>query len=324
MDNRRLYEDSIPSVYYLQVKPTIPAYSVVDHLSAYDQFLFDIIRVVTRSEYEMIGGSSHGILVYTVESAIQQAEEKNSMLITFFRFPSISKISVQVMHTIKSIQVGKNDSITLEFQTMGTLPISALEEEFRSLDTEAIPACDWKDSSPPIQQLVQCIAALNERYTPIVYEGPFSDKLLQSTFKTLLIHRITIPFDKLIRSVSFLSLHPSIIHIDVQTRYSVPPSISLPSSRHLREYNSQERMTSREYNSQERMTSREYNSQERMTSREYNSQERMTSRDDAAPLYRHGIHILFPPFPPSFTTTRRRPTHRPLRHGCGSKQLFLP
>lgn len=102
------------------------------------------------------------------------------MLATFFRFPSISKISVQVMHTLQSIQTEKCDSLTLEFQTMGSLPLSALEEEFRVLDAEDIPSCDLAEASPPIQQLVQCIATLSDRYTPVSYEGPSPDRLLQS------------------------------------------------------------------------------------------------------------------------------------------------
>lgn len=39
MDNRRLDEDPIPSIYYLQVKSTIPAYSVVDRLRSHDPSL---------------------------------------------------------------------------------------------------------------------------------------------------------------------------------------------------------------------------------------------------------------------------------------------
>ena len=139
-----------------------------------------MIRGVNCSEYELIGGNSHGILVYTVESVILHAEEENPMLATFFRFPSISKISVQVMHTLQSIQTEKCDSLTLEFQTMGSLPLSALEEEFRVLHAEDIPSCDLAEASPPIQQLVQCIATLSDRYTPVSYEGPSPDRLLQS------------------------------------------------------------------------------------------------------------------------------------------------
>ena len=163
------------------------------------------------------------------------------MLATFFRFPSISKISVQVMHTLQSIQTEKCDSLTLEFQTMGSLPLSALEEEFRVLDAEDIPSCDLAEASPPIQQLVQCIATLSDRYTPVSVRGSVPPTDFSSPNpQTLFIPRITIPCDKLIRSVSFLSLHPSIIRIDMQTRYTVPPAIS-PSSRHLRDYGAQER-----------------------------------------------------------------------------------
>ena len=66
----------------------------------------------------MVGGSSHAILAYTTSSVLISLTEANKGIITFFPFPAISKITVQLMNTITEPITGQH-VITLSIQLMG-------------------------------------------------------------------------------------------------------------------------------------------------------------------------------------------------------------
>lgn len=85
----------------------------------------------------MVGGSSHAILVYTTSSVLISLTEANRGIITFFQFPAISKISVQLMNTI-SESITNQRTITLSIQLMGSsFPISEWQLHLATLLSES-------------------------------------------------------------------------------------------------------------------------------------------------------------------------------------------
>ena len=85
----------------------------------------------------MVGGSSHAILVYTTSSVLISLTEANRGIITFFQFPAISKISIQLMNTISEPIVDQR-VITLSIKLMGSsFPISEWQWQLATLLSES-------------------------------------------------------------------------------------------------------------------------------------------------------------------------------------------
>ena len=85
----------------------------------------------------MVGGSGHAILAYTTSSALISLTEANRGIITFFQFPAISKISVQLMNTISEPMLN-NQTVTLSIQLMGlSFSISEWPSQLATLLSES-------------------------------------------------------------------------------------------------------------------------------------------------------------------------------------------
>lgn len=69
----------------------------------------------------MVGGSSHAILTYTTPSLLSSLSESRSEIISFFPFPPISKITIQLMNTLLHCNT-ESDVITLSIQLMDNSP----------------------------------------------------------------------------------------------------------------------------------------------------------------------------------------------------------
>ena len=250
--------------------------------------------------------------MFTRESVILQAEEEDSMLETFFRFPPISKISVQVIHTLQNVDSLQCQEMTLEVQTMGSISPQSIEDDLQA--SLAAQSASCKSSSiTPVEQLAQCIASLRPKFSSLSVSTALKEKLFLCVSGSRFTRRVTVPCAELIFSVSFLAYHPSVIRIDVQTQYSVPHLVSPSSfSRVLRDVGVHEERVLRDVNAERvlrdvnaKETTLHNNAKEttlhntnspfksKMRSlHTYKSQERMSTRDDVAPLYKHSIHIL--------------------------------
>ena len=163
--------------------------------------------------------------MFTRESVIAQAEEEESMLETFFRFPPISKISVQVVHALQNVDSLQCQEMTLEVQAMGSISPQSIEDDLHASLAAQSASCK-ASSITPVEQLAQCIASLHPQFSA---SASLKEKLFLLLFLFSITRRVTVPCTELIFSVSFLAHHPSVIRIDVQTQYTVPHSIS-PSS----------------------------------------------------------------------------------------------
>lgn len=110
------------------------------------------------SEAEMVGGNSHSIIVYTTISLLNSLLSENSGVITFFRFPPISKITVQL---INSIQEQSPDPVVLGIRCMGKED-SLLQWERQLTNLLAAPL--EKNEGSPVEQMLQMIEyiALNQ------------------------------------------------------------------------------------------------------------------------------------------------------------------
>ena len=223
------------------------------------------------------------------------------MLETFFRFPPISKISVQVVHTLQNVDSLQCQEMTLEVQAMGSVSPQSIEDDLQA--SLAAQSASCKSSSiTPVEQLAQCIASLRPKFSSFSASTAIKEKLFLCVSLSCFTCRVTVPCAELIFSVSFLAYHPSVIRIDVQTQYSVPHLVS-PSSfsrvlrdvnaeRVLRDVNAKETAL---HNNAKETTLHNTNSPFKSKMRSlhtYKSQERMSTRDDVAPLYKHSIHIL--------------------------------
>ena len=223
------------------------------------------------------------------------------MLETFFRFPPISKISVQVVHTLQNVESLQCQEMTLEVQAMGSISPQSIEDDLQA--SLAAQSASCKSSSiTPVEQLAQCIASLRPKFSSFSASTAIKEKLFLCVSLSCFTCRVTVPCAELIFSVSFLAYHPSVIRIDVQTQYSVPHLVS-PSSfsrvlrdvnaeRVLRDVNAKETAL---HNNAKETTLHNTNSPFKSKMRSlhtYKSQERMSTRDDVAPLYKHSIHIL--------------------------------
>lgn len=250
--------------------------------------------------------------MFTRESVILQAEEEDSMLETFFRFPPISKISVQVIHTLQNVDSLQCQEMTLEVQAMGSISPQSIEDDLQA--SLAVQSASCKSSSiTPVEQLAQCIASLRPKFSSLSVSTALKEKLFLCVSGSRFTRRVTVPCAELIFSVSFLAYHPSVIRIDVQTQYSVPHLVSPSSfSRVLRDVGVDEERVLRDVNAERvlrdvnaKETTLHNNAKEttlhntnspfksKMRSlHTYKSQERMSTRDDVAPLYKHSIHIL--------------------------------
>lgn len=245
--------------------------------------------------------------MFTRESVILQAEEEDSMLETFFRFPPISKISVQVIHTLQNVNSLQCQEMTLEVQAMGSISPQSIEDDLQA--SLAAQSASCKSSSiTPVEQLAQCIASLRPKFSSLSVSTALKEKLFLCVSGSRFTRRVTVPCAELIFSVSFLAYHPSVIRIDVQTQYSVPHLVSPSSfSRVLRDVGVHEERVLRDvgvhserilHNSNtntKKTTLHNTNSPFKSKMRSlhtYKSQERMSTRDDVAPLYKHSIHIL--------------------------------
>lgn len=250
--------------------------------------------------------------MFTRESVILQAEEEDSMLETFFRFPPISKISVQVIHTLQNVDSLQCQEMTLEVQAMGSISPQSIEDDLQA--SLAAQSASCKSSSiTPVEQLAQCIASLRPKFSSLSVSTALKEKLFLCVSGSRFTRRVTVPCAELIFSVSFLAYHPSVIRIDVQTQYSVPHLVSPSSfSRVLRDVGVHEERVLRDVNAERvlrdvnaKETTLHNNAKEttlhntnspfksKMRSlHTYKSQERMSTRDDVAPLYKHSIHIL--------------------------------
>lgn len=241
--------------------------------------------------------------MFTRESVILQAEEEDSMLETFFRFPPISKISVQVIHTLQNVDSLQCQEMTLEVQAMGSISPQSIEDDLQA--SLAAQSASCKSSSiTPVEQLAQCIASLRPKFSSLSVSTALKEKLFLCVSGSRFTRRVTVPCAELIFSVSFLAYHPSVIRIDVQTQYSVPHLVSpssfsrvlrdvgVHSERILHNSNTNTKETALHNNAKE-TTLHNTNFKSKMRSlHTYKSQERMSTRDDVAPLYKHSIHIL--------------------------------
>lgn len=234
------------------------------------------------------------------------------MLETFFRFPPISKISVQVIHTLQNVDSLQCQEMTLEVQAMGSISPQSIEDDLQA--SLAAQSASCKSSSiTPVEQLAQCIASLRPKFSSLSVSTALKEKLFLCVSGSRFTRRVTVPCAELIFSVSFLAYHPSVIRIDVQTQYSVPHLVSPSSfSRVLRDVGVHEERVLRDVNAERvlrdvnaKETTLHNNAKEttlhntnspfksKMRSlHTYKSQERMSTRDDVAPLYKHSIHIL--------------------------------
>ena len=252
--------------------------------------------------------------MFTRESVILQAEEEDSMLETFFRFPPISKISVQVIHTLQNVNSLQCQEMTLEVQAMGSISPQSIEDDLQA--SLAAQSASCKSSSiTPVEQLAQCIASLRPKFSSFSASTAIKEKLFLCVSLSCFTRRVTAPCAELIFSVSFLAYHPSVIRIDVQTQYSVPHLVSPSSfSRVLRDVGVHEERVLRDVNAERVLHNSNTNTKKatlhnnakettlhntnspfksKMRSlHTYKSQERMSTRDDVAPLYKHSIHIL--------------------------------
>ena len=150
------------------------------------------------------------------------------MLETFFRFPPISKISVQVVHTLQNMDSLQCHEMTLEVQTMGSVSPQSIEDDLQASLAAQSASCK-ASSVTPVEQLAHCIASLRPKFSSFSATTTLKEKLFLCVLFSCIIRRVTIPCAELIFSVSFLAYHPSVIRIDVQTQYSVPHLVS-PSS----------------------------------------------------------------------------------------------
>lgn len=236
--------------------------------------------------------------MFTRESVILQAEEEDSMLETFFRFPPISKISVQVVHTLQNVESLQCQEMTLEVQAMGSVSPQSIEDDLQASLAAQSASCK-ASSITPVEQLAQCIASLRPKFSSFSASTAIKEKLFLCVSGSRFTCRVTVPCAELIFSVSFLAYHPSVIRIDVQTQYSVPHLVSPSSfSRVLRDVgvHSERVLHNSNINANAKETTlHNTNSPFKSKMRSlhtYKSQERMSTRDDVAPLYKHSIHIL--------------------------------
>lgn len=106
---------------------------------------------VRCSEAEMVGGNSHSIIVYTTMSLLNSLLNDNSGVITFFRFPPISKITVQLMN---SIQESSSEPIILGIRCMGK------EDSVLKWETQLsnlLAAQMEREEGSPVEQMLQMI-----------------------------------------------------------------------------------------------------------------------------------------------------------------------
>ena len=99
----------------------------------------------------MVGGNSHSIIVYTTISLLNTLLSENSGVITFFRFPPISKITVQLMN---SIQEQSSEPIVLGIRCMGKED-SLLQWETQLTNLLATPL--EKAEGSPVEQMLHMI-----------------------------------------------------------------------------------------------------------------------------------------------------------------------
>lgn len=222
------------------------------------------------------------------------------MLETFFRFPPISKISVQVVHTLQNVESLQCQEMTLEVQAMGSISPQSIEDDLQASLAAQSASCK-ASSITPVEQLAQCIASLRPKFSSFSASTAIKEKLFLCVSLSCFTRRVTVPCAELIFSVSFLAYHPSVIRIDVQTQYSVPHLVSPSSfSRVLRDVNAERVLHNRNTNTKKatlhnnaKDTTHNSPFKSKMRSlHTYKSQERMSTRDDVAPLYKHSIHIL--------------------------------
>lgn len=226
------------------------------------------------------------------------------MLETFFRFPPISKISVQVVHTLQNVDSLQCQEMTLEVQAMGSVSPQSIEDDLQASLAAQSASCK-ASSITPVEQLAQCIASLRPKLSSFSASTAIKEKLFLCVSLSCFTCRVTVPCAELIFSVSFLAYHPSVIRIDVQTQYSVPHLVSPSSfSRVLRDVgvheervlqnsniNANAKETTLHNNAKDTTHNSPFKSKMRSL-HTYKSQERMSTRDDVAPLYKHSIHIL--------------------------------